>query len=46
VEIIPALATVGLGLTMVLAFYGLIGVAAFYNTSEGTLHFSNLIEGE
>jgi hypothetical protein len=46
VEIIPALATVGLGLTMVLAFYGLIGVAAFYNTSEGTLHFSYLIEGE
>jgi len=44
-EIIPALATVALVLAMVIAFYGLIGVAAFYNTSEGTLHFSNFIEG-
>jgi len=45
-ELIPALVTVFLGLTMVTAFYGLIGVAAFYNTSEGTLHFSNFIEGK
>ena len=46
VAIVPALATVGMGLAMVLAFYGLIGVAAFYNTPEGNLHFSNFIEGE
>lgn len=45
IEIVPALANVGLVLIMVIAFYGLIGVAAFYNTSEGLQHFSNLIEG-
>lgn len=45
-EIIPALASVGLVLSMVIAFFGLIGVAAFYNTSEGSEHFSNIIEGK
>eukprot|EP00557_Chaetoceros_sp_GSL56_P008415 CAMPEP_0176506338 /NCGR_PEP_ID=MMETSP0200_2-20121128/16977_1 /TAXON_ID=947934 /ORGANISM="Chaetoceros sp., Strain GSL56" /LENGTH=835 /DNA_ID=CAMNT_0017905957 /DNA_START=250 /DNA_END=2757 /DNA_ORIENTATION=+ len=43
-EILPALFSVGLVLSMVIAFFGLVGVAAFYNTSEGSEHFSNLIE--
>lgn len=43
-QIIPALASIGLVLAMIISFYGLIGVAAFYNTSEGTQHFSNFVE--
>lgn len=45
IEIIPSLASVGIVLFMVIAFYGLIGVAAFYGTKEGELHFSNWVEG-
>ena len=45
-QIMPALASIGLVLAMIISFYGLIGVAAFYNTSEGTQHFSNFVEGK
>lgn len=44
-EIIPALVSVVLVLVLVIAFFGLIGVAAFYDSSEGLKHFSNFIEG-
>ncbi len=44
-EIVPQLASVGFVLFMVIAFYGMIGVAAFYGTAEGDLHFSNWVEG-
>lgn len=44
-EIIPSLVSVGIVLFMVIAFYGMIGVAAFYGTPEGDLHFSNWVEG-
>ncbi len=45
IELIPSLASVAVVLFMVIGFYGLIGVAAFYNTQEGVLHFSNWVEG-
>ncbi len=45
IEIIPSLLSVGVVLFMVIAFYGMIGVAAFYGTKEGDLYFSNWIEG-
>jgi hypothetical protein len=44
-ELIPSLISVAVVLFMVIGFYGLIGVAAFYGTKEGELHFSNWVEG-
>ena len=45
-EIIPKLMSIGFVLVIVISFYGIVGVAAFYNTSEGSQHFSNFVEGE
>ena len=45
IQIIPSLFGAGIVLFMVISFYGLIGVAAFYGTKEGELHFSNWVEG-
>ena len=44
-NIIPALVSIGLVLAMIICLYGAVGVAAFYNTSEGSEHFSNFVEG-
>jgi len=45
IKIIPSLFSAAVVLFMVIGTYGLIGVAAFYDTKEGTLHFSNWVEG-
>ena len=43
-KMIPSLSSVAVVLFMVISFYGLIGVAAFYGTKLGDQHFSNWIE--
>jgi len=45
VKILPAILSVGFVLTLVIGFYGLIGIAAFYNTKEGVQHFDNYVDG-
>lgn len=44
-KILPAILSVGFVLTLVIGFYGLIGIAAFYNTKEGVEHFDNYVDG-
>ncbi len=45
VKLLPTLGGAFLVLSMVIAFYGLIGIASFYGTLEGAYHFDNYIDG-